>query len=299
MRLKLPRIEVFDQTLGLRSWGLIIYGALPACLSLLGFLEIKVALNDKPGPILLVSFLPLFVTFLLVRAREREWYLTNNHLNLRSAITTILIVLCATSISGAAGIIRQKYVFSLANLTDRGHMMAMTESFLFGIASLVISSTLFATVLTKGAELPGLPSSAFVSAIAKIRQQLIAIQNSTVWAQFNDAANTQILDDLNSEGAKLMTDLQLALSQPGHKLAKRSLGLNSLQSDIVVFTQSIAYIKDGEIPDTILFRWQTYFADFKSLVGPTLDQVKNERDKAEIKAAFAVLQKMKGLRLGG
>src|SRR5438552_16300139 len=95
-----PRLELLDQLLGLRSWGLILYGALPASLSLLGILDVKVGSLDKLLPILLVSLLPLSLTFLLIRARQRDWYLTTDYLNLRSSITTFLIVVSATLISG-------------------------------------------------------------------------------------------------------------------------------------------------------------------------------------------------------
>lgn len=299
MNFKLPSVTTLDHVLGVRSWGLILYGALPACLSLLGFLEIKVGLIEKPLPILVFSLLPLFVTFLLVRARERAWYFTDNFLFVRSTITTLLIVLCASAIAGAVGIIRQKYVFSLTNLTDRAHMMAMTESFLFGVASLVLSSTLFATILTKDADLPGLPSSDFVKAVQKVRQQLIAIQNSNIWKQYGPADGTNVFEDLGSQGEQLMKDLQAALSQPGNRLAKRSLGLKPLEADVVVFAQSISYIRSGGVPDTILFRWQTYFADSSDLDADTLKNILSERDTERIKAEYEVLQRIRGLRIGG
>jgi hypothetical protein len=299
MRLKLPAITTLDRVLGLRSWGLILYGSLPACLSLLGLLDIKLDLIDRPVLIAFVSLLPLSVTFLLVRARERTWYFTDDYLEIRSLITTILIILCATAISGAVGIIRHKYIFSLEHLTDRTHMIALTESFLFAIASLVVSSTLFATVLTKDIDLPGLPSSGFVTAVAKIRQQLIAIQNSKVWQEYKESEGTKIFDELDTDREQLIKDLQVAQSQPGNKLAKRSLGLKPLETDIMVFAQSITYIKDGVVPKTILFRWQTYFADFNSLDDDTLERIKNERAIEIAKARYDVLQRIKSLRLGG
>jgi hypothetical protein len=297
MAVKIPNAGALDQVLGLRSWGLILYGALPACLSLLGFIEIKVGIIDRPILILLVSSLPLFVTFLLVRAREREWYFTDNYLNVRSAVTTLLIVLCSTGISGAAGLIRHKYDFSPTNLLDQAHMSALTECFLFGVASLVISSTLFATILTKGADLPGLPSSAFVSAVGKIRQQLIALQTSPFWEEDDFRKSIGILNDLNTDGVAIMEDLTVALSQPGHRFAKKSLRLRSLESDLMVFNQSVTWIKDGEIPATILYRWRVYLVDFVGLEGDELENLKTDRDRH--KTSYEVLQRIRGLRLGG
>jgi hypothetical protein len=282
-----------DQMLGLRSWGLILYGALPACLSLLGFIEIKVGEIGRPQWILLIGCLPLFVTFLLVRAREREWYFTDDYLCLRSAVTTALIVLCATAIAGVAGIIRQKYVFSFPHLPDRGQ--ALAECFLFGIASLVLSSTLFATVLTKGTDLPGLPSSGFVGAIARIRQQLIAIQQSFIWKEYE--ADNKKFEDLNTEGTKLMAELRFALSQPGNRLAKKNLGLQPLETDIVIFVRSVTSIKDEEVADTKEFKWQAYFADFSDLKGDQLENLTNERNR--YKASYEGLKRIKSLHLGG
>jgi hypothetical protein len=293
----LPSLQKIDQMLGLRSWGLILYGALPACLSLLGFIEIKVGKIQGQGLhtlwILPIACLPLIVTFLLVRAREREWYFTEDYLCLRSAVTTGLIVLCATAIAGVAGIIRQEYVFSFPPLQDGGQ--ALAECFLFGIASLVLSSTLFATVLTKGTDLPGLPSSGFVGAIARIRQQLIAIQQSFIWNAYE--ANNKKFEELNTEGAKLVTELRFALSQPGNRLAKKNLGLKPLESDIVIFIKSVSSIKDEEVADTKEFKWQAYFADFNHLQGDQLESLTNERNRDKI--AYEVMQRIKSLHLGG
>jgi hypothetical protein len=300
------RLDVLDPLLGIRSWGLILYGALPACLSLLGFVEIKVGLigDQKPIPIfqilipiVLVSLIPLFVTFLLVRAREREWYLTNDFLNLRSAVTTFLIVVFATAISGAAGIIQHRYVIDLKAFQFWRMIGVLAECFLFGVASLVFSSTLFATVLTKGTDLPGLPSSGFVSVLAKIRQQLIALQQSPVWLDYQCEAGTRIFEDLRVEGVTLLMDFQIALSQPGHRLAKKSLRLQSLESDLIIFNQSIRRIKDAEVPATILFRWQGLFADLSKFEGDQLENLKVERDR--YKSDYEVLQRLRSLKLGG
>jgi len=264
-------------------------------LSLLGFIEIKVGEFETPHTlwILLIGCLPLVVTFLLVRAREREWYFTEDYLNLRSAVTTTLIVSCATAIAGIAGIIRQKYVFSFPHLQDRGQ--ALAECFLFGIASLVLSSTLFATVLTNGADLPGLPSSGFVGAIARIRQLLIAIQQSFIWKNYE--ANNKEFEDLNTEGAKLVTELRFALSQPGNRLAKKNLGLKPLESDIVIFIKSVTSIKDEEVANTKVFKWQVYFADLSHLPSDQLEYLTNERNRDKI--GYEVLQRIRSLNLGG
>jgi hypothetical protein len=302
-RLKSPGLNVLDQILGLRSWGLIMYGALPASLSLLGFLEVKMELFKKVKlsnvwmlmAILVVSSLPVLLTFLLVRARQKEWYFTSDYLNLRSLITTLLIMLVSTLISGAAGIIRGDFVFSLDNITDAAHRSAMVESFLIGIASLVLSSTIFATILTKGADLPGLPSTTYVSLINGIRQQLIAIRRSQVWQEYDRAAGAQPFSDLETTAVDLLKEFQKVLSQPGLKLAKSSL--QPVRSDLDIFVKSVATIKAGEDTRLIEIRWKIHFADLTSLQDENLDYLKNERENIE--KEYEALQRLKSLRLGG
>ncbi|HEY2961741.1 MAG TPA: hypothetical protein VGJ37_04960 [Pyrinomonadaceae bacterium] len=288
-------LDKLDQMLGLRAWGLILYGALPASLSLLGVVEVKVAQINKVVPMLAVSILPLIVTFLLVRARQKEWYFTTDYLNLRSTITTLLIVITATLIAGASGIIREKYHFSPLDLRNQNQLAAYAESFLFGMASLVISSSIFATILTKGADLPGLPASGFITSIAKMRQQLIAIQNSSIWQRYDYNQDTTVFDELKQTRDSIIKDLEAALSQPGNKLAKR--GLQPLRSQLDVFARSITEIKEGQIKDTIEFRWRVRFADPTTMADGAGENLQHERDA--IKDEIAILKTLKNLRLGG
>jgi hypothetical protein len=297
------KLELLDQLLGLRSWGLILYGALPASLSLLGILDVKIGSFNKILPILLVSLLPLSLTFMLIRARQRDWYFTTDYLNVRSSITTLLIVMSATVIAGASGVIRDKYVFSLHNLTDRSHVLAMGESFLFGMASLVISSTLFATILTKEANLPGLPATDFVKSATGVRQTLIGIQLNPVWKNYEPDIAMLILDDLVTFVDKLRREeLTKTLSYPGHRLAIRPL--RPLESDLLQFVKALRYVKgddEDEDNDSRLFRWQVIFADLT-----TLDELSRNRVSANRNAPteeyltwYAAGQRIKTLRLGG
>ena len=287
-------LDKLDQMFGLRAWGLVLYGALPASLSLLGFVDIKVGQISNVLPMLVVSLLPLVVTFLLVRARQKEWYFTTDHLNLRTAVTTLLIVITATIIAAASGVIRGDYHFSPLNLGDKQQQIALAKSFLFGMASLVFSSSLFATILTKGADLPGLPASGFVSCIAKIRQQLIAIQNSPIWQKYDFQQGTQIFDDLKVARDNILKELEVALSQPGNKLAKR--GLVPLRAELDVFAKSMTDIRDGQVKETVEFRWRIRFADL-SAINSDEENLKNERNA--INDQYITLRRLKSLRLGG
>jgi hypothetical protein len=280
---------------GLRAWGLVLYGALPASLSLLGFVDIKFTPGNKLMPMLVVSLLPFIVTLLLVRGRQKEWYFTADYLNLRTTVTTLLIIISATIIAAASGVIRNKYDFWPLNLRNQSQQIALAESFLFGMASLVFSSSLFATILTKGADLPGLPASGFVNSIAKMRQQLIAIQNSPVWRKYEFNDGTKIFDDLRQVRDNILRELETALSQPGNKLAKR--GLEPLRSELNIFGSSITEIIDGKFKETVEFRWRVRFADLAAIADVERQNLQTERDA--IKDEVMILYKLKNLRLGG
>lgn len=239
-------VGILDPILGIRSWGLVFYGALPSSLSLIGFLEIKdIKFPSVKGAmaVVLVSLLPLLVTFLLVRAREGEWYLTEDHLNLRSCITTLLILLSTTMVSGSAGFIRgasfsREYV---------------TQSFLFGVASLVISSSLFATVLTKAADLPGLPSVAFLDSLTKIREQLRGIRNSAIWGD----CTPETLNEVKAASNDLVEELKAARKKSRNGLAKQ--GLKLIQADLEQFNFALHYIETSPTQNQREPRWKKYF----------------------------------------
>src|ERR1700752_5346630 len=214
---------LLDLIFGIRGWGLILYGALPANLALLGTLEVKLGkVDDLKYFLIPVSFLPIFATFLLIRNRYKEWYLTTDFLKTRSAITTLIIVVSATLISGASGVLHNKYVLTLNFWNDAG-LMAIAESYLFGVSSLVITSTLFMTVLSKGSDLPGLPSAKFVELLSKIRSGLSQVKASPIWEWPKYQGNDQITNELIAKLATVKTSYDELKSYPGNKLAKKSL----------------------------------------------------------------------------
>lgn len=106
--------------------------------------------------------------------------MTTDLLKTRSAMTTLIIVVRASLISGASGVLHNKYVLTL-NFWNNAGLMAIAESYLFGVSSLVITSTLFMTVLSKGGDLPGLPSVKFVELLGKIRSGLRQVKSSRIW----------------------------------------------------------------------------------------------------------------------
>lgn len=284
--------------LGLRAWGLILYGALPANLALLGTLEVKLGNIENFSPILLptVCLLPILITFLLVRNRCQEWYLTTDFLMSRSIITTFLIILCATLISGAAGIINGKYVLSLSNILNQTHLKTITESFLFGISSLVLTSTLFMTIFTKATDLPWLPSSKFVGELDKIRNWIRQIKRSQIYIKYddlkcNDSNDFKTVKEVQEIIKVISGSFEELMSYPLHKTTKQSLEI--IKDSIKSFNEALEYIKAVDTsPDVREFRWKIFFENFAS----PIDDLGINREEYE-KLYNAVLE-IKNLQIG-
>lgn len=247
-----------DLIFGLRAWGMILYGALPANLALLGILEVKVESVGKILPFLLpVTLLPLLITFLLIRSRHKDWYLTTQLLNTRSIIVTLLITICATLISGASGIIQGKYVLSLSQFGSHAHLISIAESFLLGIGSLVLTSTLFLALLTKDGNLPGLPSSEFVKSLADVRVRLKQLRSYSIWQHHTgfDA------DELIKQAKELKESLDKIMNYPDHHLAKMSL--EPIRMGLTCFSKAVTDIKNDGNKQSKLISWTKYFSQAK------------------------------------
>ncbi|HEX8149311.1 MAG TPA: hypothetical protein VF591_19165 [Pyrinomonadaceae bacterium] len=283
-----------DRALGLRAWGLILYGALPANLALLGVLEVKLAKVAEPGVLFLllsVSAVPLLLLFLLVRSRHREWYLTTDFLNLRSAAHALVILLLAALVFGLSGLVLKGYEFAPRALAacDPSKLAAcwplkgVVESFLFAVGSLVLSSTLFMSVMTKGGDLPGLPAGEFTRQLGAIRQKLLQVQAAPVW----QASGGDCRAEAAKDAKKLIGDLQ---SAPGHRLAKRSL--KGVEADLKEFLIAADYL-DVADKNVRAANWTPYFAPPGSL---SETQQLDRDSKAQ---TYAALRRLKGLKLGG
>jgi hypothetical protein len=281
-----------DPIVGLRAWGLILYGALPANLALLGTLEVKLRSINELFPFLIpASLLPLTVTFLLIRNRQKDWYLTTDYLGVRSVVTTVLIVLCATLISGASGILQGKYKFSLSSIGTHEHIAAIAESFLFGVGSLVITSTLLMTIFTKNTDLPGLPSSKIIELIASIRKKIIQLKTDPIWAWSEQNVGDQVLKNSIAIVDKLKEDLEELFTYPDHHLIK--LSMTDIRSLIGELETAIKDVQSGGGVALKKERWEILFADLNTLNN---DQ-KIERNRKE--HIYCALQKLKCLQLEG
>jgi hypothetical protein len=282
--------SALDLIFGLRAWGLILYGALPANLALLGTLEVKLGkVDDLKYFLIPVSLLPVFATFLLIRNRYKDWYLTTDFLKTRSAITTLVIVVCASLISGASGILHNKYVVTL-HFWNRAGLIGIAEAYLFGISSLVITSTLFMTVLSKGSDLPGLPSSKFVELLAKIRSGLRQVQASPVWDWSKYQGNDRVTNDLKEKLTAVKTSYEELKSYPGNTLAKKSLILMS--QNLLVLEKVVDEVDVGMGRGLKEDWWKVSFAP-QALLSPDLLV-----DRNRLISNYDALQALLSLRLG-
>ena len=174
----------WDQLLGLRSWGLLIYASLPATLLLFGKLPLSLV-NWSFGAVAFVLASPFLTLFLLIRAKHRQWYLTTDFLNSRSFFTTVAVLLIVSSMCGAVGVVQGRYVARLPEAFIISEWKAILESVMAGSLGLIVSSTVFTVALTKLDSLPGLPPPEFVEKLAKLRSDMILLQatNPSEWTE--------------------------------------------------------------------------------------------------------------------
>lgn len=246
-------VVLLDLVVGLRGWGLILYGVLPANLALLGFVEIKLSASSLILLLLpIVVFLPLVTTFLLIRNRHKDWYLTTKLLNTRSFIVTLVILLLASLISGLSGIIHGRYLVSLAYFGTMSHLATIAESFLMAVGSLVLSSTLFLTILTKDSDFPGLPSTDFVRLAKTIRESLRGLQASQVWLRFSNPDAKTVTD------AKALAENLKQLSNYSG-LALEKLSFKPVDAGVKSFIDAVTRINNGANADSKRLSWDKYF----------------------------------------
>lgn len=184
---KHPRLCLtIDTLIGLRACGVYLYGVLPATLFLLGNLEIKdikIDLSSKWYYLVISSLIPLTALYVLIRKKHENWYLSLEHLNLRAAIVTTVLLMSSWTICGVSGLLNGKY-YLVERLEDINSGM-MVEPFLFAIVSLAISSTLFMSIITEDSELPGLPTKQFIDKSCEIRKNLIILNRNDIWKKYD------------------------------------------------------------------------------------------------------------------
>ena len=285
---------LLDKIFGFRAWGLILYGALPSWLALLGvskgevkFTAIEYLLHIS----IFASILPIAIIFLLIRTRHRNWYLTTDFLNVRSFISTFVILILAILICGVSVIIHSENngendIEILEYFKSKELRKIAPQAFLLAVVSLVLSSTLFITVLTRNINLPGLPSDDFVKLLAKIRINMRKIMGSKVWKDYIS------LDDnkLTKLAKEIKNDMDQAAVCTGNYLAKKSL--EPIREDIINLINILGEIRSSGTNEAQKIKWKSYFAKREDLSSADI------HFRLSKKKQVASLERLKKLKLG-
>ena len=287
-------LVLLDNIFCFRAWGLILYGALPSWLALLGVSkgEVKFTAIEYLLPIsIFASILPIAITFLLIRARHRNWYLTTDFLNVRSFISTFVILILAILICGVSVIIHsenngESNIGILKYFKSKELGKIAPQAFLLAVVSLVLSSTLFITVLTRNISLPGLPSDDFVKFLGKIRINMRKIMGSKVWKDYIS------LDDnkLTKLAKEIKDDMDQAAVCTGNYLAKKSL--EPIREDIINLINILGEIRSSGTNEAQKIKWKSYFAKREDLSSADI------HFRLSKKKQVASLERLKKLKLG-
>ena len=154
------RNGVLDEVLGIRGWWLILYGILPANLSLLGLgTKIDFSENLEKFVLVLLLLIPFFIGYQYTSKKFRSWYLTKKRHHIRCAIITVIILVLSTLICSIS--------------VDECGTKKIWQSLALGIATMSVSSGYLS--LSKGwsNELMGVPSPFFVNALDEVKKNLI------------------------------------------------------------------------------------------------------------------------------
>lgn len=178
----LPRDRglVADYGLGLRAWGLVLYGSMPASLAALGvgkLQQLELASSEplvQAAAVVVVS-IPLVVVLLLIQQRLDAWYLGRDLRILRGFSVTLVVFLAAGVLTGAA------QVFTDGRPAPEQMLLAVANAFLVGALTLSVSSALFMIAIKSDSGLPLLPSAAFTKDLAQLRTVFYAIRRSGFW----------------------------------------------------------------------------------------------------------------------
>lgn len=278
-----PPAVLADHLFGFRGWALVLYGALPANLAVIGAVRVDSALTAPTWPTLALLTLPVFTTYLLIRTRQREWYISAAFLRIRSVIVTLTILVCSVAIYDAAQLAKNRFTWSAERpWWTAESSLALRESLLFSVASLVVSSTLFMTLLTRATDLPGLPSVATVTALSRMRQGLRTVQLHSIWYQCPDQATTGLeatLEELRDALASRAT-----LDLPSFAILSLD-SLATLVADLSAAIEEIMAFNPGPNRQSI---WNRYFASEDALSKAELSERQHQAKRAaSVQAVYA------------
>ena len=183
-----------DYVLGLRAWGLILYACLPASLAALGVEKLSHLELASTQPMVIVAAvfvtsIPSIVMLLLIQQRLEAWYLAEDFRWVRCSSLTLIVLLAAGVLTGAA----QVFTDGPPGAGELGH--AIANAMLVGALTLSLSSALFLTAIQSDSGLPWMPSQAFTSDLAQLREILHEIALSGYWKK-DEGAIAQLGSDI-------------------------------------------------------------------------------------------------------
>jgi len=279
------RVIRIDEFLGLRGWGLVLYGVLPANLAFFGILNTKLPNLDKISVIFVLgaSIIPLFFIFMLISNQNKKWYLTKDKYGIRSLSITFLIFFLSTLIIGISGIIQGKYFLCLSLNSET--IGTSLECLFSAISSLVISSSFFIIALTKNENYPLLPSISFTKSMRKIERNYRKIKSEEVWSKFTpiDDSFIKMVKDTENE-------INNIIISKGNSLAK--ISLEEKCKDLRKLEETLEMIQNDINEDLKKIHWDIYF-DFSKKLKETKSTIRENNV-----ACFNSLKKIKELELG-
>ena len=284
-------IIFLDKIFGIRAFGLIFYGVLPSILFLIGVLEVKIYNIIESAQFFIIMPIILIAIFIfsLIRNRLKGFYLTTDFLNIRTFMITVITLLISTVIFGLSGVIQGKYVFVIPNNLNEGMDLLKSgpnfEPFLLAIASLLIASTLFFTVVTKEVNLPALPPVKFVKLIIEVQNNMKLLKSDPIWKEYVSMEDDKLIDLANKIEDLLNQAIDIKISFEFQK------SLKPVHDDIINFINVLEDVKHNANEQLKKQTWEIYFANINSL---SLDQKTRRKRNNEICNS---INRIKGLKL--
>ena len=283
-------IIFLDKIFGIRAFGLIFYGVLPSILFLIGVLEVKIYnIIESAQFFIIIPIIPIAIfIFSLIRNRLKGFYLTTDFLNIRSFMITVITLLISTVIFGLSGVLQGKYVFVIPNNLNEGMDLLKSgpnfEPFLLAIASLLIASTLFFTVVTKEVNLPALPPVKFVKLIMEVQDNMKLLESDPIWKEYVSMEDDKLIDLANKIEDLLSQAINIKISFDFQK------SLKPVHDDIINFINVLEDVKHNANEESKKKTWEIYFANIISL---SPDQKTRRERKNEICNSINRIKKLK------
>jgi hypothetical protein len=159
------------------------------------------------------------------------------------------------------------------------------EPFLLAIASLLIASTLFFTVVTKEVNLPALPPVKFVKLIIEVQDNMKLLKSDSIWKEYVSMEDDKLIDLANKIEDLLSQAINIKISFDFQK------SLKPVHDDIINFIYVLEDIKRNANEESKKNTWKIYFANIISI---SSDQKTRRGRKNEICNS---IKRIKGLKL--